>query len=137
MTTRTIKKETSTEVRQVEVLGDSAIVSDTLDLTKYKNWDDAVIIDSSPVKLIIPKKVILPVKKKTIQIDEKTFVDLEFRAVIDSGQFIQDVEVKKVAHQESTVTETIEIETSPNYTKWILLIVAGFIAVILMILIKR
>jgi len=138
-TTKIIKKDIVTEIRDVEIASDHAGIKDTVDLSDIsKEWYiKGYISDSTPVKIEIPKRINLPKKKETIQINKSTSVGLEISTSIDSGQVIHDIEVTKVAYQESTVTETIEIDTSPSYIRWIIIIVIGFLAVLLFTILRK
>src|SRR3990170_1288374 len=130
VTTKSVTKETSTRIRQVEIKSDSSSVFDTLDLMKdSKEWGDVEVIDPAELTVKIPKKAVIHPKTKKVRIDDKTTVDLEISTIIDSGKIAHKVAIREVAYEESTSYEKVEVKSSPNYMKWVLIIVGGLVLI--------
>jgi len=139
--TKLIKHEKSISVRDIEVKNKSESIDLNVDLNKsgtVKIGKDVLIpeiVDSQLVKVEIPKEMNYKPIRRIIHLNDKTTAEIEISASIDSGQVDLKIDVPKVTYQESTIVEKIETDTTPNYTKWIIIIsilaLAGFILLIL------
>lgn len=91
------------------------------------------IIDSTPVNIVVPKKVEFPPQNKTVYIDSLTTVDLMISAKLDSGILDYNVDVISVKYQEKTKIQT-ETEYR-DYTKWIIgIAILAFVAIIIIVI---
>lgn len=142
-TTRIIKKEKAVEIRDVEVESKEPGVEVKIDLADPYEYaaDENVLAahvwDSTLVEITVPKKVVYAPKMKTIKLNKNTSVDVKVSATMDSGKIDIVFDVPKVAYQESTIVETTETDTSPSYTRWIIIIaILAFIAIIIIVIRK-
>ena len=130
-----IEKTQSVEYERIKVSREINY-SDSLRLTEIP--PDAVILDSTLVEIITPKKVIRK-KKLTAKIEDKTSVDIFYTQTIDSGTVIMEIDSIGVEYEKETVTIKEKKETTIvkwslyKYAFWILAGVAGVLIAILII----
>ena len=135
-TTKIIKHETETEFKDVTVKNDTSRVQVVYDLYNQGATDiQAEQTDTTKINLVIPKKTIFKKIKKKIKLDKNTSVDINVSTQVDSGKLKIDIAVPKIQYQEKIITNKTEIDTTPKYTKWIIVIsILAFIAIIIIVI---
>jgi len=143
-TTRVITTDKQTNIRDIEVKSDTSGFQTIVDLNELETWkpDKSLlkpeIVDTQKVIVKIPKKVIFKAKKQTVKLNDKTKVDVEISAVMDSGKVDLKTNITRVAYQESTVVEKIEKDTTSKSTTRIMIItVLAFIAIIVVAFLRK
>ena len=136
-TTKVLVKK-STEITTTErILIDSTVIADSIDLSKYKDWDDIVVIDSTLVIIEMPKHIEYPEQIKTIKTRDNRDINIRIKTTVDSGRVKTTVTIPKITSKDTTVKITEIEDHTRTYVKWLIVIVVMFLAVVIFVLIRR
>ena len=135
-TTKVLVK-TKTEIKVTEkTLIDSVVIADSVDLTKYKDWDIA-IIDSMPVVIEMPKHIEYPEQIKTIKTRDNRDINIRIKTTVDSGRVKTTITIPEITEKDTTIKITEVEDHTRTYVKWLIVIVVMFLSVVIFVLIRR